>query len=329
MLDRVNIRGLFGLYNYDIDLRKGSDDGIHFLTAPNGYGKTTILDMIASVVQGDFRPLMDIPFKRCFLSFDADASLAIDRYEDFPEIKEDSDEFMKPHVKLSISLYRKQEMVEGFGMDEHSGDFDNSFSNDFKIDDRGANIDMFLRSMICHYITDARILEAKSDERIAMDNLSSIDMRKYSHRVKEIMNDPIETEKYSDCLSFFKETIDSLVFSNKRIELQPAFGFRFVASDVNKTIISLSKLSSGEKHLLIQLCELLFMTKKGALVLIDEPELSLHMAWQYQYMTVIKGIVSLCGYQFLIATHSPQIFNAEWSRTTDLYQIAKVEKDNG
>lgn len=326
MLDRIIIRSLFGLYDYDIDLKKGSDDGIHFLTAPNGYGKTTILDMVACVVQGDFRPLLRIPFKHYSLEFDAKISLSIDRYEEFPDIKEDSDEFVNPYVKLSIALYREKDKVESFEMDEHSGDFDDSFSNDFVIDDRGANIDMFLRSMICHYITDARILEAKSDDGIAKKELSRIDMRKYSLRVKEILNDPMESEQYLDRLSFFKQTIDSLVFSNKKIELQPAFGFRFVALDANKTIIPLSKLSSGEKHLLIQLCELLFVAKMGSLVLIDEPELSLHLAWQYQYMTLMKGMASLCGFQFIIATHSPQIFNAEWYRTTDLFKIAKAGK---
>ena len=326
MLNHIKITSLFGLYDYDINLKKGSEDGIHFLTAPNGYGKTTILDMVACVAQGDFRPLLDIPFKQYSLLFDADTSLTIDRLEEFPDIKEDSDEFVKPHVKLSIVLYKGKEIVESFNLDDHSGDFDSSFSNDFKIDDRRVNIDMFLRSMICHYITDARILEAKTDEGIAKKELSRIDMRKYSLRVKEILNDPMETEQYLDRLSFFKQTIDSLVFSNKIIELQPAFGFRFVASDANKTIIPLSKLSSGEKHLLIQLCELLFLAKTGALVLIDEPELSLHMAWQYQYMTLIKGIASLCDFQFIIATHSPQIFNAEWSRTTDLFKIVKAGK---
>lgn len=329
MLDRIKIRSLFGLYDYDIDLTKGADDGIHFLTAPNGYGKTTILDMVACVVQGDFRPLLCIPFKRYSLVFDAKVSLIIDRYEEFPDIKEDSDEFVNPYVKLLIALYRDKEKVESFEMDEHTGDFAGSFSNDFKIDNRGVNVDMFLKSMICHYITDARILETKTDEGIAKKELSGIDMRKYSLRVKEILNDPMEAELYLDRLSFFKRTVDSLVFSNKKIELQPAYGFRFVALDANKTIIPLSKLSSGEKHLLIQLCELLFMAKMGSLVLIDEPELSLHMAWQYQYMSMVKGIASLCGYQFIIATHSPQIFNAEWSRTTDLFKIAKVGKDNG
>lgn len=260
---------------------------------------------------------------QCSLLFDNERTLSIERFETLPEIKEDSDEFQQPLVTLSVVLNRGKEKVETMTVSDDSGDFDSSFNSDFRIDDRGANINMFLRSMICHYITDARILEAKSDDGIDYKRFSNIDLRKYAVRVKEILNDPIEVENYSDRLSFFKQTIDSLVFSNKKLELQSAYGFRFVATDTNKTIITLDKLSSGEKHLLIQLCELLFMTKTGALVLIDEPELSLHMAWQYQYLSVIEGIASLCGYQFIIATHSPQIFNAEWSRTTDLYQISK------
>jgi predicted ATP-binding protein involved in virulence len=323
MVEGIKIKSLFGLYDYDIVLNKKTCDGIHFLTGPNGYGKTTILDMIAYVVCGEFRKLVDIPFDQCSLLFDGDTSLSIDRLVKYPELEEDTDEYMKPNVRLKVALIRGNKTIESMAVNDGCGDFDNSFSADFRIDNRGVNIDMFLKSMICHYITDARILERKSDISIDHESFFKIDLRKYSARVNEILNNPIEAKEYSDRLSFFKRTIDSLVFANKTMELQPVFGFRFVSTDADRTIIPLDKLSSGEKHLLIQLCELLFMAKTGALVLIDEPELSLHMAWQYQYMKMIKGLATLCGYQFIIATHSPQVFNAEWSYTTDLYKISK------
>lgn len=79
MVEGIKIKSLFGLYDYDIVLNKKSGDGIHFLTGPNGFGKTTILDIIAYVVSGEFRRLVDIPFDQCSLLFDEDTSLSIDR----------------------------------------------------------------------------------------------------------------------------------------------------------------------------------------------------------------------------------------------------------
>lgn len=325
MIESVKIKGLFGLYHYDIVVKR-NDDKIHFLTAPNGYGKTTILDMVASVVRGEFKDLLNISFKQFTLGFDDGSNLSIDREESYQELKEDSDEPQEPKVVLTVSLFRKNQLVESFEVDAHSGDFDSSFSSDFRIDNRGINIDMFLRSMICDYITDARVLETKTDMGNEQGLFSKISLRDYSTRVKMILNDPVEIKNYSDRLDFFKKTIDNLNFANKSIELKPAFGFRFVGNDEHRAIIPLDKLSSGEKHIIIQLCELLFVAKEGALVLIDEPELSLHLAWQYQYLKIVEGIAALCGFQFIIATHSVQIFNAEWSRTTDLFMISKGKK---
>ena len=43
MLNRLKIEKLFSLYDYDIDLTNADGSMVKFITAPNGYGKTTIL----------------------------------------------------------------------------------------------------------------------------------------------------------------------------------------------------------------------------------------------------------------------------------------------
>jgi len=82
--------------------------------------------------------------------------------------------------------------------------------------------------------------------------------------------------------------------------------------------VPLSSLSSGEQHLLVLVCALLFEVDEGSLVLIDEPELSLHIAWQ---QAVVDGLIrtgAVRGLDFLIATHSPQIVHTHWDLTVDL-----------
>ena len=74
--------------------------------------------------------------------------------------------------------------------------------------------------------------------------------------------------------------------------------------------------------MIIQIYELLFRAQSGTLVLIDEPELSLHMMWQMNYLKNLTQIAQLRGFQCIVATHSPQIFNSLWSKSVDLFNIS-------
>lgn len=321
MLNSIHIEGLFNLYTYRIPLDGPSP--IHFLTAPNGYGKTTILDIVSSVLKANFSALMDIPFKQVSLTLEHN-TISIVRSETYPVVEGDSDEEVKPYVKLTVTLSDYDREVESIELDANSfGSYSSDYSSDFAVGKRSANIDMFLRSIPCNYIRDDRILEKKTDRYTRISDIGKGPLQEYVRRVKAILNEPLETQKYSDRLSLFKSAVNGLGLSNKEMEVHPSFGFRMVSTDKIKEIIPMERLSSGEKHVLVQLCEMLFCSQEGTLVLVDEPELSLHMAWQYQYLPVLKQIASLCGFQFLIATHSPQIFNAEWSLTTDLFMEAQ------
>lgn len=66
-------------------------------------------------------------------------------------------------------------------------------------------------------------------------------------------------------------------------------------------------LSSGEKQLLHIYDHLLFEVEPNTLVLLDEPELSLHVTWQRNFLKDLQRIVELRKFDVLIATHSPQI----------------------
>lgn len=72
--------------------------------------------------------------------------------------------------------------------------------------------------------------------------------------------------------------------------------------------LSLKKASSGEQCLLVLILGVAGHISDGSLVLIDEPEISLHPRWQEEFMELLS--LSFSAYrdcQFVIATHSPQI----------------------
>lgn len=91
-----------------------------------------------------------------------------------------------------------------------------------------------------------------------------------------------------------------------------------VVHSATETQIALDALSSGEQHEVILMMNLLFHVPEGAIVLIDEPEISLHVAWQLAFLPDVRMIAEQVGFRFIVATHSPQIINDEWDRAVRL-----------
>jgi len=94
-------------------------------------------------------------------------------------------------------------------------------------------------------------------------------------------------------------------FKNKRLLIDLEKGF-VVTNDANQ-ILDLDSLSSGEQHEIVMLYDLLFRIKPNTLVLIDEPELSLHVVWQKRFLPDLLKIAEVAQIDVLIATHSPYI----------------------
>ncbi|MDR3194830.1 MAG: AAA family ATPase [Tannerella sp.] len=109
--------------------------------------------------------------------------------------------------------------------------------------------------------------------------------------------------------------------TGKRIEINRednSLGFR-----KDEAVIPLERLSSGEKQLLVILFTLFLMEDEPYLLLMDEPEISLHIGWQQQLIDVIRTLNP--HVQLVMATHSPSIFGDGWGDrlffTEDLIQL--------
>jgi predicted ATPase len=77
-----------------------------------------------------------------------------------------------------------------------------------------------------------------------------------------------------------------------------------VAQTRSEQKLDLDSLSSGEQHELVLFYDLLFRVTPNTLILIDEPELSLHITWQKRFLSDILGIVRITNCDVLLATHS-------------------------
>lgn len=73
--------------------------------------------------------------------------------------------------------------------------------------------------------------------------------------------------------------------------------------------IPVSALSSGEQHQIVLAYDMLFRIESNSLVMIDEPELSLHVNWQERFLSDLESVIGVANFDALIATHSPYIIN--------------------
>jgi predicted ATPase len=91
-----------------------------------------------------------------------------------------------------------------------------------------------------------------------------------------------------------------------------------VVTDDKNQAIPLTSLSSGEQHILVLIYDLLFKVSSNALILVDEPELSLHVSWQKRFISDLQKVQSIHPIDVIVATHSPQIINDRWDLMVEL-----------
>ena len=115
-------------------------------------------------------------------------------------------------------------------------------------------------------------------------------------------------------LNLFKQTLDERnAITGKKV----VFGRDGISLSTCGRDIKLEMLSSGEKHDFIMFYNLIFNIRKNGLVLIDEPEISLHIEWQETYLDKLIAICEMNGLQAIVATHSPNIVSSHYDFLVD------------
>jgi len=109
----------------------------------------------------------------------------------------------------------------------------------------------------------------------------------------------------SQRLQNFVNIVDSL-FGDKTLKFSKSDGMVFT-DKITDVIVKPDQLSSGEQHIVVLFFDLLFKFNSNALILIDEPEISLHVSWQVKFVKYLQLISKLNGMSFILSTHSPNI----------------------
>lgn len=163
---------------------------------------------------------------------------------------------------------------------------------------------------------------SKYDLSTMQDPISFIFKEEHAKALKVYFEDfEIKYHAYEDFinkLDLYTDIINHRL-SFKTLKISKEYGISVV--DENKKQLKLTQLSSGEKQEIVLFYDLIFGTNKNVLLLIDEPEISLHITWQKKFMDDLLRIIEFKGFNVVVATHSPQIINNHWERQIDLGEL--------
>lgn len=153
---------------------------------------------------------------------------------------------------------------------------------------------------VCSFLARTPIsgkLELGSESDFAIRYTEEPDLRRL---VSKLNNLECDIEKALAPTNAFENTIKSLFSAGKSIQLK-SDGISILLTE--DKIIPISKLSSGEKHLVKILLDAISAEFNS--FIIDEPELSMHIDWQSRFCKAIQSINPEC--QLILASHSPEI----------------------
>ena len=132
----------------------------------------------------------------------------------------------------------------------------------------------------------------------------------FNYRMRQL-NYPEESNRIGLRIDYlFKEINSYFKESDKYITIDPDKNMLVFKEGKDERIVTLEMLSAGEKQLLLILLTVFLMDEKPAVLLMDEPEVSLHIEWQERLIKSLRKLNKNC--QLIVTTHSPSIFASGW-----------------
>lgn len=208
---------------------------------------------------------------------------------------------------LGLSLSNKENALHKAGV----GDIQklikayNETSNSFHLNDESNKYDIVNPTdFIRHSFTAAQMIKIIELSEITEKSTEKINSSKL---IKNMVIDSIN--------ELFSETGKRLGYNDETRELY------FIVNDNWKQKLEIEYLSSGEKQVLIFFIFSLINSsslkgKKSKILLIDEPELSLHIEWQIKLLSKLELVTDHT--QFIIATHSPDIIGDKYNKMVEV-----------
>lgn len=342
-LTKIEVRGLFGEYDYDIQVY----DPITFVHSPNGMGKSTIMRAVSEILNGDYESVSACSFERIDLCFDDESDIVVEN------------EAGKLRVQLSRSGLESSlspEEIKNLMGCTYIGPERMFYTNG-----DGTYVSV-LRECMSKLASDIRAAHGDCEivpvsnpqcdlgeaelDRLFHDCIAKVDFMgqiglsptipsgyrfppnryELSQNLVGYRGLAVALKDWCDRYYPFAESvvvfgdIINTIFLNKTISFNE-LGYPEARMDVSGTVLPLEKFSSGEKQILVMFYSLLFHSSKSRFVIIDEPEVSLHISWQQQLGRFFRDIAKLRDLQIIVATHAPAVIHDDWDLAVELSNI--------
>lgn len=354
IIKSLSIIGLWNKFNLNIDF----DNKVNILIGKNGSGKSTILKIIEFMIKKGIEH-REIQFDSISLEMSEGKKIEVKRNTldiDNPigkiELDEEKviellqklqndilDNMRNKKVSEKNSSKRNQIKYEGTVEEKinfcYLSTFDMEVSNRtyFK-DDNNIEIKTELDSLLHSLITKFKLYQLKlkdSVEKIQKEfdeDFKKLAESNSNSSLQEIKNKLLKKEEKIKEIyfqkDFFRKKLDELFSSNdKKIALDENNSIIFEIRE-NEHLTPF-QLSSGEKQMLIIMLTVILLENKRTIVVMDEPEISLHVEWQKVFINTLLELNN--NIQLIIATHSPSIVTKGYRNNIIKINNFKVEKE--
>jgi len=287
-INKVLIKNIYGAR----DIKWNLNSNTNILIGKNGSGKSSILKIIHAYIRNDDEVLRKFGNPR--------VELCIDKEFENP-LHNGSNEKINPlNEKIDI------EYIDTF--DSVSNSISQCKENcDKELSLLDSELVKLMYKFNDYQIKLNKIFDEKNSTnqleiRRILDDISQGKLEEAS-KIQELTQtkDKIENKVYKS-LDDFRKIIDSMFKdTHKKINLE-SIEKSFSISSNSKELDPLD-LSSGEKQVLIIFLNILLKENKPYILMMDEPENSLHSEWQIHFVNNIRKLNP--NVQIIIATHNP------------------------
>lgn len=319
IVKKLTIENLFERKNIEWDLKE-----VNVLVGKNGSGKTTILQTIYGLLQQEANMEMGRS-TRCEITLQNEGSIT----HKINKLNIETAEMLEILQKMQKSVIDRKKKPKNYQQIKSLIDMLSSAETSKNIKEVN-----FGQMNVSENLKETKKVNAELISTVNMSANSIYEFKKSDgvtttildmeieaeiRRLKSIFDNDMDTckkihEKIEIVINdLFKETGKTIKFENKQMH---------IIQEGNENPISYSILSSGERQLLYILLKAANTSCEETVLLMDEPEISLHLTWQEKLIKSIKTINESC--QLIIVTHSPAIIMKGWLNAyTDIKSIEK------
>lgn len=322
-INSIKIEKLYGKYDFYWNLNKD----VNILAGDNGSYKTTLLKILASMCEPDnFADYLNV--KSVVMDMTGDVIIKYRSFHDsLLRLKKESekDELLKElatkvssdlktgedksladlTLNASIIALRKAnaKISTAAYKESRKYNFIATFDVPSKID-KGSALDQQLESLendYAYYLSD--LSKQLSEIIMKTGKVEMNDMKKIyaqNHLFINIVNKAFENT--------------GKVVNTEQSKLQFKIGEEVLENN--------KRLSSGEKQFLIIMLTVLLQRKEESILIMDEPEISMHLDWQRSLLNNIRALNPYC--QIILATHSPGVIMDGWQQLVTNIENLKI-----